>query len=94
MRRGKYMEGGDSDDAPYNAALRIGAQVVHRPSLRVNPRFRTVPVKSSGIVSVGYTLEQQLESWLNLHKSALVKLFLMALLLLLPLYCARRFAAY
>ncbi|MCW6864645.1 sensor histidine kinase [Salmonella enterica subsp. enterica serovar Kastrup] len=87
---GKYMEGGDSDDALYNAKSYVS---VRKGSLGSSLRGKS-PIQDStgkviGIVSVGYTLEQ-LESWLNLQISSL--LFPMALLLLVLLYCARRFS--
>lgn len=85
---GKYMEGGDSDDALYNAKSYVS---VRKGSLGSSLRGKS-PIQDStgkviGIVSVGYTLEQ-LESWLNLQISSL--LFPMAILLLVLLYCARR----
>ncbi|EPT6139111.1 citrate sensor histidine kinase CitA [Salmonella enterica subsp. enterica serovar Newport] len=87
---GKYMEGGDSDDALYNAKSYVS---VRKGSLGSSLRGKS-PIQDStgkviGIVSVGYTLEQ-LESWLNLQISSL--LFPMAILLLVLLYCARRFS--
>ncbi|ECP5052106.1 sodium ion-translocating decarboxylase subunit beta [Salmonella enterica subsp. enterica serovar Typhimurium] len=87
---GKYMEGGDSDDALYNAKSYVS---VRKGSLGSSLRGKS-PIQDStgkviGIVSVGYTLEQ-LESWLNLQISSL--LFPMALLLLVLLYCACRFS--
>lgn len=42
-----------------------------------------------GIVSVGYTIEQ-LENWLSLQIGSLM--IPMAIMLLLLLYCARRFS--
>ncbi len=87
---GKYMEGGDSDDALYNAKSYVS---VRKGSLGSSLRGKS-PIQDStgkviGIISVGYTLEQ-LDSWLNLQISSL--LFPMALLLLVLLYCARRFS--
>lgn len=84
------MEGGDSDDALYNAKSYVS---VRKGSLGSSLRGKS-PIQDStgkviGIVSVGYTLEQ-LESWLNLQISSL--LFPMAILLLVLLYCARRFS--
>ncbi|MGK7488922.1 citrate sensor histidine kinase CitA, partial [Salmonella enterica] len=82
--------GGDSDDALYNAKSYVS---VRKGSLGSSLRGKS-PIQDStgkviGIVSVGYTLEQ-LDSWLNLQISSL--LFPMALLLLVLLYCARRFS--
>lgn len=87
---GQYMEGGDSDDALYQAKSYVS---VRKGSLGSSLRGKS-PIQDStgkvlGIVSVGYTLEQ-LESWLNLQIGSL--LFPMAILLLLLLYCARRFS--
>ncbi|ECS6614569.1 sensor histidine kinase [Salmonella enterica subsp. enterica serovar Bredeney] len=69
---GKYMEGGDSDDALYNAKSYVS---VRKGSLGSSLRGKS-PIQDStgkviGIVSVGYTLEQ-LESWLNLQISSLL----------------------
>lgn len=87
---GKYMEGGDSDDALFNAKSYVS---VRQGSLGSSLRGKS-PVQDQtgrviGIVSVGYTLDQ-LENWLNLQIGSF--LFPMAVLLLLLLYCARRFS--
>lgn len=87
---GKYMEGGDSDEALYNARSYVS---VRKGSLGSSLRGKS-PIQDSsgkviGIVSVGYTIEQ-LENWLSLQIGSL--LFPMAILLLLLLYCARRFS--
>ena len=87
---GQYMEGGDSDEALYNAKSYVS---VRKGSLGSSLRGKS-PIQDStgkviGIVSVGYTLEQ-LENWLNLQISSLV--LPMGILLLLLLYCARRFS--
>ncbi|GJL34282.1 sensor kinase [Enterobacter hormaechei] len=87
---GKYMEGGDSDEALFNAKSYVS---VREGSLGSSLRGKS-PVQDQtgrviGIVSVGYTLEQ-LENWLSLQIGSLM--FPMVVLLLLLLYCARRFS--
>ncbi|EPO4107965.1 sensor histidine kinase [Enterobacter cloacae] len=87
---GKYMEGGDSDDALYNARSYVSVRKGSLgSSLRGKSPVQDATGKVIGIVSVGYTLEQ-LENWLKLQISSL--LFPMSLMLLLLLYCARRFS--
>lgn len=87
---GKYMEGGDSDDALYNAKSYVS---VRKGSLGSSLRGKS-PIQGStgkvlGIVSVGYTIEQ-LENWLSLQIGSLM--IPMAIMLLLLLYCAQRFS--
>lgn len=87
---GKYMEGGDSDEALYNAKSYVS---VRKGSLGSSLRGKS-PIQDStgkviGIVSVGYTIEQ-LENWLSLQIGSLM--IPMAIMLLLLLYCARRFS--
>ncbi len=87
---GKYMEGGDSDEALYNAKSYVS---VRKGSLGSSLRGKS-PIQDSsgkvlGIVSVGYTIEQ-LENWLSLQIGSLM--IPMATMLLLLLYCARRFS--
>lgn len=87
---GKFMEGGDSEDALVNAKSYVS---VRQGSLGSSLRGKS-PVQDStgkviGIVSVGYTIEQ-LESWLSLQLSS-VLLPMIAMLVLL-LFCARRFS--
>lgn len=87
---GKYMEGGDSADALFKAQSYVS---VRKGSLGSSLRGKS-PIQDStgkviGIVSVGYTIEQ-LENWLNLQISSLM--LPMATLLLVLLYCARRFS--
>lgn len=87
---GKYMEGGDSDEALYNAKSYVS---VRKGSLGSSLRGKS-PIEDStgkviGIVSVGYTIEQ-LENWLSLQIGSLM--IPMAIMLLLLLYCARRFS--
>ncbi|MEN6803632.1 sensor histidine kinase [Klebsiella variicola] len=87
---GKSMEGGDSDEALINAKSYVS---VHKGSLGSSLRGKS-PIQDAtgkviGIVSVGYTIEQ-LENWLSLQISSL--LIPMAIMLLLLLYCARRFS--
>ena len=87
---GKSMEGGDSDEALINAksygSVRKGSL---GSSLRGKSPIQDATGKVIGIVSVGYTIEQ-LENWLSLQISSL--LIPMAIMLLLLLYCARRFS--
>ncbi|MEO3990115.1 citrate sensor histidine kinase CitA [Pseudocitrobacter cyperus] len=87
---GKFMEGGDSENALLNAQSYVS---VRKGSLGSSLRGKS-PIQDStgkviGIVSVGYTIEQ-LENWLNLQIGSLM--FPMAVLLLILLYCARRFS--
>ena len=87
---GKSMEGGDSDEALYNAKSYVS---VRKGSLGSSLRGKS-PIQDStgkviGIVSVGYTIEQ-LENWLSLQIGSLM--IPMAIMLLLLLYCARRFS--
>ncbi|WP_142462237.1 sensor histidine kinase [Klebsiella spallanzanii] len=87
---GKYMEGGDNDEALYNAKSYVS---VRKGSLGSSLRGKS-PIQDStgkviGIVSVGYTIEQ-LENWLSLQIGSLM--IPMAIMLLLLLYCARRFS--
>lgn len=87
---GKFMEGGDSEEALINAKSYVS---VRKGSLGSSLRGKS-PIQDStgkviGIVSVGYTLEQ-LESWLSLQLSSMI-LTMLGLLALL-LYCARRFS--
>lgn len=87
---GQYMEGGDSDDALYQAKSYVSVrQGSLGSSLRGKSPIQDSTGKVLGIVSVGYTIEQ-LESWLSLQIGSL--LFPMAILLLVLLYCARRFS--
>jgi two-component system cit operon sensor histidine kinase CitA len=81
---------GDSDEALFNAKSYVS---VREGSLGSSLRGKS-PVQDQtgrviGIVSVGYTLEQ-LENWLSLQIGSLM--FPMVVLLLLLLYCARRFS--
>ncbi|CAH6636569.1 Histidine kinase [Pseudocitrobacter vendiensis] len=87
---GKFMEGGDSQDALINAKSYVS---VRQGSLGSSLRGKS-PVQDStgkviGIVSVGYTIEQ-LESWLSLQLSSV--LLPMVAMLVLLLFCARRFS--
>jgi two-component system cit operon sensor histidine kinase CitA len=87
---GKYMEGGDSDEALLKAESYVS---VRKGSLGSSLRGKS-PIQDStgkviGIVSVGYTI-QQLENWLNLQISSLM--LPMTILLLVLLFCARRFS--
>lgn len=87
---GDYMEGGDSDEALYNGKSYVS---VRKGSLGSSLRGKS-PIQDStgkviGIVSVGYTIEQ-LENWLSLQIGSLM--IPMSILLLLLLYCARRFS--
>ncbi|HBT5529754.1 TPA: sensor histidine kinase [Klebsiella pneumoniae] len=87
---GKSMEGGDSDEALINAKSYVS---VRKGSLGLSLRGKS-PIQDAtgkviGIVSVGYTIEQ-LENWLSLQISSL--LIPMAIMLLLLLFCARRFS--
>ena len=82
---GKSMEGGDSDEALINAKSYVSLG----SSLRGKSPIQDATGKVIGIVSVGYTIEQ-LENWLSLQISSL--LIPMAIMLLLLLYCARRFS--
>lgn len=87
---GKYMEGGDSDDALLNAKSYVSVrQGSLGSSLRGKSPVQDETGKVIGIVSVGYTLEQ-LESWLSLQHSSLM--FPMVGLLCLLLFSARRFS--
>lgn len=87
---GKYMEGGDSDDALLNARSYVSVrQGSLGSSLRGKSPVQDETGKVIGIVSVGYTLEQ-LESWLSLQHSSLM--FPMVGLLCLLLFSARRFS--
>ncbi|MDU3716148.1 MAG: sensor histidine kinase [Klebsiella michiganensis] len=68
---GKSMEGGDSDEALYNAKSYVS---VRKGSLGSSLRGKS-PIQDStgkviGIVSVGYTIEQ-LENWLSLRRFSL-----------------------
>ncbi len=87
---GKSMEGGDSDEALYNAKSYVSVRKGSLgSSLRGKSPIQDASGKVIGIVSVGYTIEQ-LENWLSLQISSL--LIPMAIILLLLLYCARRFS--
>ncbi len=87
---GKSMEGGDSDEALYNAKSYVSVRKGSLgSSLRGKSPVQDATGKVIGIVSVGYTIEQ-LENWLSLQISSL--LIPMAIILLLLLYCARRFS--
>ncbi len=87
---GRYMKGGDNDEALSNAKSYVS---VRKGSLGSSLRGKS-PIQDStgkviGIVSVGYTIEQ-LENWLSLQIGSLM--IPMAIMLLLLLYCARRFS--
>ncbi|EPK4372138.1 citrate sensor histidine kinase CitA [Klebsiella pneumoniae] len=87
---GKSMEGGDSDEALINAKSYVSVRKGSLgSSLRGKSPIQDATGKVIGIVSVGYTIEQ-LENWLSLQISSL--LIPMAIMLLLPLFCARRFS--
>lgn len=87
---GKSMEGGDSDEALINAKSYVSVRKGSRgSSLRGKSPIQDATGKVIGIVSVGYTIEQ-LENWLSLQISSL--LIPMAIMLLLLLFCARRFS--
>lgn len=87
---GKSMEGGDSDEALINAKSYVSVRKGSLgSSLRGKSPIQDATGKVIGIVSVGYTIEQ-LENWLSLQISSL--LIPMAIMLLLLLYCARRFS--
>ena len=87
---GKSMEGGDSDEALYNAKSYVSVRKGSLgSSLRGKSPVQDATGKVIGIVAGGYTIEQ-LENWLSLQISSL--LIPMAIILLLLLYCARRFS--
>ncbi|WP_074387123.1 citrate sensor histidine kinase CitA [Klebsiella variicola] len=87
---GKSMEGGDSNEALINAKSYVSVRKGSLgSSLRGKSPIQDETGKVIGIVSVGYTIEQ-LENWLSLQISSL--LIPMAIMLLLLLYCARRFS--
>ncbi|HDK7035929.1 TPA: sensor histidine kinase [Klebsiella pneumoniae] len=87
---GKSMEGGDSDEALINAKSYVSVRKGSLgSSLRGKSPIQDANGKVIGIVSVGYTIEQ-LENWLSLQISSL--LIPMAIMLLLLLFCARRFS--
>ncbi|MGG9203682.1 citrate sensor histidine kinase CitA [Klebsiella pneumoniae] len=87
---GKSMEGGDSYEALINAKSYVSVRKGSLgSSLRGKSPIQDETGKVIGIVSVGYTIEQ-LENWLSLQISSL--LIPMAIMLLLLLYCARRFS--
>ncbi|HDT2350919.1 TPA: sensor histidine kinase [Klebsiella pneumoniae subsp. pneumoniae] len=87
---GKSMEGGDSDEALINAMSYVSVRKGSLgSSLRGKSPIQDATGKVIGIVSVGYTIEQ-LENWLSLQISSL--LIPMAIMLLLLLFCARRFS--
>ncbi|MEH4297768.1 sensor histidine kinase [Enterobacter ludwigii] len=87
---GKSMEGGDNREALINAKSYVSVRKGSLgSSLRGKSPIQDKTGKVIGIVSVGYTIEQ-LENWLSLQISSL--LIPMAILLLLLLYCARRFS--
>ncbi|EKS0265885.1 TPA: ATP-binding protein [Klebsiella pneumoniae] len=87
---GKSMEGGDSDEALINAKSYVSVRKGSLgSSLRGKSPIQDATGKVIGIVSVGYTIEQ-LENWLSLQISSL--LIPMAIMLLLLLFCARRFS--
>lgn len=87
---GKSMEGGDSDEALINANSYVSVRKGSLgSSLRGKSPIQDATGKVIGIVSVGYTIEQ-LENWLSLQISSL--LIPMAIMLLLLLFCARRFS--
>ncbi|MGB7800258.1 citrate sensor histidine kinase CitA [Buttiauxella sp.] len=87
---GKFMEGGDSQEALSQAKSYIS---VRKGSLGSSLRGKS-PIQDStgkviGIVSVGYTLEQ-LNNWLNLQLSSVIPP--MVIMLFLLLLCARIFS--
>ncbi|HHC3146101.1 TPA: ATP-binding protein [Klebsiella pneumoniae] len=87
---GKSMEGGDSDEALINAKSYVSVRKGSLgSSLHGKSPIQDATGKVIGIVSVGYTIEQ-LENWLSLQISSL--LIPMAIMLLLLLFCARRFS--
>ncbi|WP_368756303.1 citrate sensor histidine kinase CitA [Klebsiella pneumoniae] len=87
---GKSMEVGDSDEALINAKSYVSVRKGSLgSSLRGKSPIQDATGKVIGIVSVGYTIEQ-LENWLSLQISSL--LIPMAIMLLLLLFCARRFS--
>ncbi|HBX8003161.1 sensor histidine kinase [Klebsiella pneumoniae] len=87
---GKSMEGGDSDEALINAKSYVSVRKGSLgSSLRGKSPIQDATGKVIGIVSVGNTIEQ-LENWLSLQISSL--LIPMAIMLLLLLFCARRFS--
>ncbi|HDZ2793164.1 TPA: sensor histidine kinase [Klebsiella pneumoniae] len=87
---GKSMEGGDSDEALINAKSYVSVRKGSLgSSLRGKSPIQDATGKVIGIVSVGYTIEQ-LENWLSLQICSL--LIPMAIMLLLLLFCARRFS--
>ncbi|EMG4012068.1 sensor histidine kinase [Klebsiella pneumoniae] len=87
---GKSMEGGDSDEALINAKSYVSVRKGSLgSSLRGKSPIQDATGKVIGIVSVGYTIEQ-LENWLSLQISSLP--IPMAIMLLLLLFCARRFS--
>lgn len=87
---GKSMEGGDSDEALINAKSYVSVRKGSLgSSLRGKSPIQDATGKVIGIVSVGYTIEQ-LENWLSLQISSL--LIPMAIMLLLLLFCTRRFS--
>ncbi|MCP3214354.1 sensor histidine kinase [Klebsiella pneumoniae] len=87
---GKSMEGGDSDEALINAKSYVSVRKGSLgSSLRGKSPIQDATGKVIGIVSVGYTIEQ-LENWLSLQISSL--LIPMVIMLLLLLFCARRFS--
>lgn len=87
---GKYMEGGDSEEALYNAKSYVSVREgTLGSSLRGKSPIQDSTGKVIGIVSVGYTIEQ-LENWLSLQIGSLM--IPMVLMLFLLLYCARRFS--
>lgn len=87
---GKSMEGGDSDDALYSAKSYVSTrQGSLGSSLRGKSPIQDRSGKVIGIVSVGYTIEQ-LDNWLTLQTGPLM--IPMVLMLILMLYCARRFS--
>ncbi|MCD9453644.1 sensor histidine kinase [Klebsiella pneumoniae] len=87
---GKSMEGGDSDEALINAKSYVSVRKGSLgSSLRGKSPIQDATGKVIGIGSVGYTIEQ-LENWLSLQISSL--LIPMAIMLLLLLFCARRFS--
>ena len=89
---GKSMEGGDSDEALINAKSYVSVRKGSLgSSLRGKSPIQDATGKVIGIVSVGYTIEQ-LENWLSLQISSL--LIPMAIMLLLLLFCARRFSVH
>ncbi|MCE0826116.1 sensor histidine kinase [Buttiauxella sp. A2-C2_NF] len=87
---GKFMEGGDSQEALAQAKSYISVRKGSLgTSLRGKSPIQDITGKVIGIVSVGYTLEQ-LNNWLNLQLSSVIPP--MVIMLFLLLLCARVFS--